>query len=162
MSLQVQSVPPPSAFGVKFYKCAKVHQRNCLSAAHFIYLHFTQYMSFDDKYNYIWSNLYSSCSIMWCLGESWHWSSSADILPADTQHGPSGWHQPVPGGYPWLNFWSSALKKWRQGGGERLPNVCYWFTVWYVMQSECLKRSFYLNFLHAVSTINNIVLIFLL
>lgn len=162
MFLQVQSVAPPSAFGVKFYKCAKVHQHNCPSTAYFIYLHFTQSVSFDDEYNYIWSDLYSCCSIVWCLGESWHWSSSADILLVDTQHGPSGWHKPVPGGYPWLHFWCSALKKWRQGGGERLPNVCYWFTVWYVMQSKCIKRLFYLNFMHAASTMNNIILILLL
>ncbi len=33
MFLQVQSVAPQSTFGVKFHKCAQVHQQNCLNTA---------------------------------------------------------------------------------------------------------------------------------
>ncbi len=40
MFLQMQSVAPPSAFGVKFHKCAQVHQHDCFSTAHFIF-HFS-------------------------------------------------------------------------------------------------------------------------
>lgn len=105
------------------------------------------------------------CSITRSLGEAWHWSSSADILSADSQHGPSGWqwHQPVSGGYPGLHLWNSSPKNWRQGGWKRLPDVCHWLAVWYVQEWKCLKADSAklsdLSFLHAASTINIILLI---
>lgn len=37
MFLQVQRVVPPSAFGVKFHKCARVRQHDCLNSAHLIW-----------------------------------------------------------------------------------------------------------------------------
>lgn len=124
--LQIQSVAPPSAFGVKFYKCAQVWIKPVL-------------ISTGPIWNCIWtfwrpsSGSYSfCCSIMCSPGKDGLWPSTADILPGDSQHGPSGWHQPVSGGYPGLHLWNSALKIWRQGGGKGLPDVCHWFTVWYV------------------------------
>lgn len=76
------------------------------------------------------------CSNTCSPGEAWHWSCWADIFSADSQHGPSGrqWHKPVSGGYPGLHLWNSTPKKWRQGGGKRLPDVCHWFTVRYVRE----------------------------
>lgn len=43
-------------------------------------------------------------------GEARLRSTSADVLPADSQQGPSGWHQPVSGGYQRLHFWDSTLE----------------------------------------------------
>lgn len=136
MFLQVQSVAPLSTFGVKFHKCARVHQQFSLNTERIIF----SWTNFEHKTT---SDIYFSLSIVWSTGEAGHWSSSADILPADSQHGPSGWHQPVSGGYSGLHLWNSTPKNWRQGGGKRLPDVCHWFTVWYVWESECFKRWFY-------------------
>lgn len=40
MSLQTQSMAPPPAFGVKFHKCAQVHQTSCVNMDHFIHLYY--------------------------------------------------------------------------------------------------------------------------
>ena len=68
--LQVQSVAPPSAFGVKFYKCAKVHQHNNLNTAIFIHVHLIPTYFSGLILNYKWtcqqpsSDSFSSCSIL--------------------------------------------------------------------------------------------------
>lgn len=65
-------------------------------------------------------------------GAGWSGPSTADILPADSQPEPRGWHQPLSGGHPGLHIWDSTPKNWRPCCGERIPSVCYWFFIWYV------------------------------
>lgn len=145
--LQVQSVVPPAAFGVKFHKCAQVHQqywKNLKINAHL--------MNQLTWYKFI----FQSCD----QGEAWHWSPSVDVLSAGSQRGPCGWHQPISGGYPGLDFRISTSKIWRQGCGKRLPDICHWVVVGYVWEWGCLRRLFLARLcLHAASAVDMFILL---
>jgi len=65
----------------------------------------------------------SSRSVTRSSGAAGLGSSSADVLPADSQHGAPGGHRPLPGGHPGLHFWDRAPEVRRPRGGKRLPDV---------------------------------------